>query len=165
MSDSQPNDPVAYQAWLARLEQQWLAGVIPDPQAVAVIVLNQQGNVLLQLRDNHPHIAFANCWTLPGGVVEANETPHHAATRELLEETGVSLALSLWKIYRRASKNRAFLIEQHVYIGHTQQGVDAMIVGEGQALHFFSQHELPTLSMAYDFDTLLDEFFAHQAAV
>lgn len=34
-----------------------------------------------------------------------------------------------------------------------------MILGEGQALHFFRQDELPTLSIAFEFNKLLDEFF------
>lgn len=160
MTDPQPQDPRAYQAWLQQLEQQWQAGLIPDPQAVAVIVLNHHGEVLLQLRDNNPHIAFANCWTLPGGVVEANETPEQAAQRELAEETGLSLDVSLWKMYRRESKKYTFLIEQYVYISHTLYSVNQMILGEGQALHFFSQHDLPMLSIAYGFEVLLQAFFS-----
>jgi hypothetical protein len=34
-----------------------------------------------------------------------------------------------------------------------------MTLGEGQALRFFRQEELETLSIAFDFDKLLDEFF------
>lgn len=159
MTDPHPDDPLAYKAWVNQLEQKWQAGLIPDPQAVAVIVLNQHGEVLLQLRDNNPSIAFANFWTLPGGVVEANETMEAAARRELAEETGLALDLSHWKVYKRESKNRQFLIEQYIYTGQTQQEVSAMVLGEGQALQFFKQEELSRLSIAYDFDKLLDEFF------
>ena len=161
MTDPHPNDPLAYQEWVNQLEQKWQAGLIPDPQAVAIIVLNDQGEVLLQLRDSDPNIAFANFWTLPGGVVAANETTEEAARRELLEETGLSSDLAHWKFYRRESKNRKFLIEQHIYTCQTQQDISEMVLGEGQALQFFKQEELPGLSIAYGFDELLNEFFEH----
>lgn len=156
---SPPKDPDAFQEWIKQLEQKWQAGVIPDPQAVAIIVVNHGNEVLLQLRDNNPKISFANAWTLPGGVVEPNETPQQAAHRELAEETGLQLQLSLWKMYRRKPVNRQFVIEQLVYVGRTRQEIDEMILGEGQALHFFRRDELPTLSIAFEFDKLLNEFF------
>ncbi len=159
MTAPHPNDPLAHQEWVKQLEQKWQAGLIPDPQTVAIIVLNDRDEVLLQLRDNDPNIAFANSWTLPGGVVESNETPEQAAKRELAEETGIHSELSHWKVYKRKPQNRKFSIEQHVYIGKTQQGVGEMTLGEGQALKFFRQEELAALSIAYDFDKLLDEFF------
>jgi 8-oxo-dGTP diphosphatase len=156
---SPPTDPQAFQEWVNQIEQKWRAGVISDPQTVAIILLNHRNEVLLQLRDNNPKISFANFWTLPGGVVEPHETPEQAAHRELAEETGLQVELSLWKMYRRKPVNRQFLIEQYVYVGWTHREVSEMILGEGQALQFFTRDELPSLSIAFEFDKLLGEFF------
>ena len=50
----------------------------------SVIVEDEQGRVLLQLRtDNH-------CWGYAGGAVELYEDVEEAAKRELFEETGLS---------------------------------------------------------------------------
>lgn len=43
--------------------------------------------VLLIKRGNHP---FINCWALPGGFVDINESAYKAACRELEEETGLT---------------------------------------------------------------------------
>lgn len=154
-----PSDPLAYQEWVNQLEQKWQAGLIPDPQTVAVILINNRNEVLLQLRDKNPNISCPNSWTLPGGIVESPETPEQAAQRELAEETGLHLSLSHWKVYKRKPENRWFSIEQHIYIGTTHQESDEMTLGEGQALHFFRRDELSSLSIAFDFDKLLHEFF------
>ena len=42
--------------------------------------------LLLIKRGNHPYI---DCWALPGGFIEENETAYQAAARELEEETGL----------------------------------------------------------------------------
>ncbi len=42
--------------------------------------------LLLIKRGNHP---FIDCWALPGGFIEENETAYQAAARELEEETGL----------------------------------------------------------------------------
>ena len=50
----------------------------------SVIVEDEQGRVLLQKRtDNH-------CWGYPGGSTELDERVEDAASRELLEETGLT---------------------------------------------------------------------------
>ncbi|NLU51651.1 MAG: NUDIX hydrolase [Clostridiaceae bacterium] len=51
--------------------------------AASVIVENQQGEILLQLRKDN------NCWGYAGGSVELDEEVEEAAKRELYEETGL----------------------------------------------------------------------------
>lgn len=41
MNDSHPTDPLEFQEWVELLEEEWLAGQIPEPQGVAVIVINE----------------------------------------------------------------------------------------------------------------------------
>ncbi len=43
--------------------------------------------ILLIERKDEP---YKDCWALPGGFVEMNETTEQAASRELLEETGLA---------------------------------------------------------------------------
>lgn len=124
---------------------------------VAIILLNAQRQILLQLRYDRSGLPFANCWTLPGGKVEADETPEAAAYRELLEEIGMDLPLTAWRTYERPGS--AFLIDQYVFIGRTELDVANMALGEGQALRFFEQHDLVNLPIGFGFATLLAEFF------
>lgn len=51
--------------------------------AAAVIVVNHDGQILLQHRSDN------DCWGLPGGSMELGESFEETARRELLEETGL----------------------------------------------------------------------------
>ncbi|MDA8395763.1 MAG: NUDIX domain-containing protein [Candidatus Dormibacteraeota bacterium] len=78
------------------VEGRWLPGcpscefvAWPDPKvAVAVLAHDARGQLLLIRRGTPP---AQGEWALPGGYVDANETPSEAARRELLEETGLEL--------------------------------------------------------------------------
>lgn len=60
------------------------------PQMSAVIAcVDRTGRVLLVKQTAGP---FSGAWLLPGGTVEPNETVEGGAQRELLEETGYSVA-------------------------------------------------------------------------
>jgi 8-oxo-dGTP diphosphatase len=56
------------------------------PRDGASIAVFKDRKVLLVKRGRAP---FAGLWSLPGGKVEAGETPRQAACRELKEETGI----------------------------------------------------------------------------
>ncbi len=78
-----------------RTEEEFLASYHPEkyprPFLTADIVLlsrEQDGvRVLLVRRKNHPYI---DCWALPGGFAQSDETIEQSAARELREETGVA---------------------------------------------------------------------------
>lgn len=54
--------------------------------AVAAIILCEDGRYLLQLRDDSPHIWFPAHWGLFGGAIDPGEEPFAALQRELREE-------------------------------------------------------------------------------
>ena len=54
--------------------------------------MKQRATVICRREDRILYVRKAKSkWTLPGGKIELNETPSHAAERELREETGLIL--------------------------------------------------------------------------
>ncbi|HFJ9443967.1 MULTISPECIES: NUDIX hydrolase [Bacillus cereus group] len=51
---------------------------------VAIAVFNEQGQILLQQRQN-------GIWDVPGGFVELGESTEEAGRREVFEETGIEI--------------------------------------------------------------------------
>ncbi|MEU7149753.1 NUDIX hydrolase [Streptomyces sp. NPDC045456] len=78
-----PDDPDAWNAYLAE-------GNATQPRkrvAADVLFRNRQGSYLLVQPTYKPG------WDLPGGMVEANESPEEAAMREVKEELGLTVRL------------------------------------------------------------------------
>ncbi len=63
----------------------WIDYKNPLP-VVTCLVLNSKGELLLIKRGVEP---AKDCWALPGGFIERQETPEEAGRRELKEETGL----------------------------------------------------------------------------
>ena len=60
---------------------------------VATTLVDTEGDVLVQHRDNNPRISAPNQWGMCGGrKEETDDTDEAAASRELLEETGYVVA-------------------------------------------------------------------------
>ena len=64
----------------------WIFYANPVPAVIAVIV--RRGRVLLSRRAQPP---YAGTWDVPGGFLEADETPEQGLRRELREELGVGV--------------------------------------------------------------------------
>ncbi|GAB2442604.1 NUDIX domain-containing protein [Streptomyces incanus] len=54
----------------------------------SVLITDQRGRVLVQ------HVDYRNTCLLPGGAVDKGESPSHGASRELLEELGITTAVT-----------------------------------------------------------------------
>ncbi len=57
-----------------------------SPRLVALAILYQDGQFLMQLRDNIPTILYPDRWGFFGGHLEPEETPEVGIKREVLEE-------------------------------------------------------------------------------
>jgi 8-oxo-dGTP diphosphatase len=128
---------------------------------VAMIIENPNREILLLLRDNKPEIAYPNYWSLVGGRVEAGETAEQGALRELNEEVGLSLDLSLWKRYDYEFAAN-ITVDQYIFIGKVDSDNPAMILGEGQAMRFFSYQAIKELEIGFGFESILNEYFERQ---
>jgi ADP-ribose pyrophosphatase YjhB (NUDIX family) len=80
-------------------------------RCVGGIVRDSAGRLLLVLRANEPGRGL---WSLPGGRVEAGESDADAVTRELLEETGLSVrAGQLVGTVERPAPDGTYLISDY----------------------------------------------------
>ncbi|MDU8928498.1 NUDIX domain-containing protein [Alisedimentitalea sp. MJ-SS2] len=70
-------------------------GVVPETviwRGAGMLAHDEQGRVLMHLRDDLPGVAAPGLWSCFGGEVEPGETLEQAAKREFLEETGVDVS-------------------------------------------------------------------------
>jgi 8-oxo-dGTP diphosphatase len=108
-----------------------------QPVEVAICILHQADQFLMQLRDNDPKILYPGYWGLFGGHIEAGETPAVAVVRELEEEIAYALtSVEKFGIYSDETAIR------HVFHAPLVVGLDALILGEGWDLGLLTSDEI-----------------------
>lgn len=66
---------------------------VVERDAVRLVVLDAGGRLLLFHAGDSTAPQLGTCWELPGGGIEAGETPAAAAIRELREESGLAVGV------------------------------------------------------------------------
>lgn len=104
---------------------------------VAIAILYQNNQFLLQLRDNIPNIVYPGHWGLFGGHLEPGESPDIALQRELLEEIGYTPPNLLeFGSYPDAKAVR------HVYHAPLTVELNKLVLQEGWDMDFFTIEEI-----------------------
>ncbi len=111
-------------------------------RAAVVAAFDVQGRVLMQLRDDLPHVAGAGRWSMFGGAVEEGEDLLTAARREFLEETGISLSaheLMPWAVLPATKRADGAL-----YIHRCTRLIDPseISLGEGAGFGFLTRGQV-----------------------
>ncbi len=137
--------------------------------SAGVILVDPEGRVLMQLRDDDPAIMFPGHWGLTGGAAHAGETPEQTARREVVEETGLTLGkIDPFRAYyfqetrtgtRAGAPKVSADFELYLFHAPCVTPVDEMVCGEGRGLRFFSPEEVTEIEVAYNHRDVLDDFF------
>lgn len=128
-----------------------------------MILVNDDGLILLQLRDGEAPVA-PNKWSLVGGHMEPGEEPEGAARRELLEETALTageLTLSFHEV--TTAPDGSAQTEWWVFTGHISATKADIVVGEGADITFVDPQQALTLDLAVPAALFLPRFLAEHA--
>src|ERR1700761_1029432 len=119
------------------------------PARIVAGVLVRDGRVLLCLRS--PERRWSPClWDLPGGHVERGESDPVALARELGEEVGVQVAVSVIEARRPEVRIIDHEVDMRVWVvgDWTGEAVNAA-PEEHDAIGWFAPDEVETLSLAH----------------
>jgi 8-oxo-dGTP diphosphatase len=123
----------------------------------SIIFLNDTRQILLVLRDDNKAIPFPNCWDLPGGQVEAVETPLECIQREMREELEMELEHPrLFRVYNLADRR------DYTFWQNANFDITLLNLHEGQRLQWFSEDDIRSLTyqqIAFDFKPILLDFY------
>ena len=114
----------------------------------AIILENDNKELLFYLRDNKPGIPFPNCWDLIGGHVEDGETVEEALIREVKEELGITL--TEYKFYKKyvCLSGDAYPNEKFIFSGRINIPIEDITLFEGQRPQYFKRSEVPYINFA-----------------
>lgn len=115
-----------------------------DPKVAVVAFVVREDRLLMIKRVNDPG---KGRWSLPAGFVEPDEPPHHAAERETLEETGLTVKAGrlLDVLHRPDPDGLADLVL--VYQAEWLSG-DVHADDDAEAAGWFGRDDLPEIALA-----------------
>ena len=106
---------------------------------VVVVLEDREGKIIFQLRDNRPGVGSRNCWGLFGGFIEQDESPAHAAVREIQEELGSSLDPA--KLSFLGTVETQTGLQLHIFHYPVTGELDNAVLREGQTYASVSPEE------------------------
>jgi 8-oxo-dGTP pyrophosphatase MutT (NUDIX family) len=130
--------------------------LVPRDSAAAIIV-NPNGEFLLQLRDDREDIFFPNHWGCFGGAIDAGETYEENLQREIFEELNftvdvASITLGTSITFRPKPDSADSIVRHYYVVPVAADAMDAMRLGEGSDFKFFTPAEAMGLANATPYD-------------
>jgi len=104
-----------------------------------VLIENNKGKILFQLRDNKPNIPNPGLWAIFGGGMNPGETPKKTAIREIKEELGLVIKKeNLKKLITIPVLRKKY----HIFYLKTNKKIQEFTLKEGSSMKFMNRKEL-----------------------
>lgn len=113
--------------------------------AVKGMIYDRKGRLLLQQRDHFPGLPFPGCWTFFGGLVELGENLRAALDREMREELGCWVGPVGEELFTWVWEGEDPAVN-HVFAVPLAADPSQLVLGEGQAMGWFSWKQLDALA-------------------
>lgn len=124
-----------------------------------VILIDREGRLLLQQRDDDGPPEGYGRWTIPGGGREGGEDPRATALREFEEETGVRLErLRAWRSVTTRDYPGLRNEPLHLFFADDAVAEDQIEVREGLAFRYHAQEAIAGLKMNPPIRAILGDF-------
>jgi len=134
-------------------------------EIAAIILENDNGELLLYLRDNKPDIPFPDYWDLIGGHVEEGETPEEALVREIKEELDIVLPeYSFYKRYECLTGD-AYENIKYIFTGRINIPIEEVTLLEGVRPQYFSREEIPNVKFANILKSIVMDYIADHPVI
>jgi 8-oxo-dGTP diphosphatase len=121
----------------------------------SIIFIDDEGQILLFLRDNKPDLPYPNMWDVPGGHVEADESPEKCIIREMKEE--MDLVLNKFDLFSKIEFEDRI---EYTFWARADLDIDEIELTEGQKLEWFSRDEARQTRLAYGFNAIVEKFYS-----
>jgi 8-oxo-dGTP diphosphatase len=122
----------------------------PVEEVAVGLIVDGDGRLLLQHRDDRPGVAGAGLWGLFGGHIEPGEDPARAFLREIEEELAWRprhfehyLRRVVPALPRSDDRGYGAGVVSHVFAAHLDVAPGDLTLGEGQAMGLFEVDALP----------------------
>lgn len=135
---------------------------MPEPgEGSGVFLINPQGRILLQQRDDDVPPAGYGRWAVPGGRSEGDESPRETALREFEEETTVRLQrLRFFRTVTPADEPTLLSPRLHLFFADDDVPRESIEVREGLDFQYWSPAEIAGLPMNPGTRWAVDTFLA-----
>lgn len=114
--------------------------------------------ILLIKRKNEP---YKDCWALPGGFMEMNETLKECAIRELYEETGITLNNAFFvRMLDSVDRDPRGRVISGVFYGYVPEDVTPIANDDAKEVKWFTLKEVKNVDIAFDHLTAILDIYA-----